>query len=127
MLKKWAHHEKIVVIDETRAYVGGIDACWGRYELPDYPILERKDSFAPQFFPGIDYSNVKHKDFSNVGNYQSGTIDRKLKTRLPWHDISIYIYGPSVIDVTRHFMQRWHFAHTHINIEDDPISQQGNA
>jgi phosphatidylserine/phosphatidylglycerophosphate/cardiolipin synthase-like enzyme len=124
-LKKWANHEKIVVIDETRAYVGGIDACWGRYDTPDHPIFEKKDPNSLLYYPGIDYSNVKFKDFTNVGDYKHTNIDRSLNPRLPWHDICLYIYGPSVIDITKHFMQRWHFAHTHINTEDDPIAQQG--
>lgn len=39
---KWAHHEKIVVIDQTLAFVGGIDLAFGRYdsnchELSDLP------------------------------------------------------------------------------------------
>ena len=28
----WAHHEKIVVIDQTLAFVGGIDLCFGRWD-----------------------------------------------------------------------------------------------
>ena len=27
----WAHHEKIVVVDQIYAFVGGIDLCYGRY------------------------------------------------------------------------------------------------
>lgn len=28
----WAHHEKIVVIDQTYAFIGGIDLCYGRWD-----------------------------------------------------------------------------------------------
>ncbi|XP_075252478.1 phospholipase D1-like isoform X2 [Convolutriloba macropyga] len=28
----WAHHEKIVVVDQLIAYVGGIDICFGRWD-----------------------------------------------------------------------------------------------
>ena len=28
----WAHHEKIVVIDQTLAFVGGIDLAFGRWD-----------------------------------------------------------------------------------------------
>ncbi|XP_055697151.1 phospholipase D2 [Phlebotomus papatasi] len=28
----WAHHEKIVVVDQTYAFVGGIDLCYGRWD-----------------------------------------------------------------------------------------------
>lgn len=27
----WAHHEKLVIIDQTYAFVGGIDLCYGRW------------------------------------------------------------------------------------------------
>jgi phospholipase D1/2 len=26
----WAHHEKLVVVDQIYAFVGGIDLCYGR-------------------------------------------------------------------------------------------------
>ena len=26
----WAHHEKLVVVDQLYAFVGGIDLCYGR-------------------------------------------------------------------------------------------------
>jgi phospholipase D1/2 len=28
----WAHHEKLVVVDQTYAFVGGIDLCYGRWD-----------------------------------------------------------------------------------------------
>jgi phospholipase D1/2 len=28
----WAHHEKLVVIDQSMAFVGGIDICYGRWD-----------------------------------------------------------------------------------------------
>lgn len=28
----WAHHEKIVVIDQSYAFIGGIDLCYGRWD-----------------------------------------------------------------------------------------------
>lgn len=28
----WAHHEKIVVVDQTYGYLGGIDLCYGRWD-----------------------------------------------------------------------------------------------
>ena len=30
---QWAHHEKLVIIDQSTAFVGGIDLCIGRYEI----------------------------------------------------------------------------------------------
>ena len=28
----WAHHEKIIIIDQTLAFVGGIDLAFGRWD-----------------------------------------------------------------------------------------------
>uniref|UniRef100_A0A182J218 Phospholipase n=1 Tax=Anopheles atroparvus TaxID=41427 RepID=A0A182J218_ANOAO len=28
----WAHHEKLVIVDQTYAFVGGIDLCYGRWD-----------------------------------------------------------------------------------------------
>lgn len=28
----WAHHEKLVVVDQSIAFVGGIDLCYGRWD-----------------------------------------------------------------------------------------------
>ncbi|KAL5960445.1 Phospholipase D1, partial [Taenia solium] len=36
----WSHHEKLVVVDQSVAFVGGIDLCFGRWDRPDHPILD---------------------------------------------------------------------------------------
>ena len=41
---QWAHHEKLVIIDQSTAFVGGIDLCIGRYEIHGRNSL-RKFSF----------------------------------------------------------------------------------
>lgn len=28
----WAHHEKLLIIDQLIAFVGGIDLCYGRWD-----------------------------------------------------------------------------------------------
>lgn len=28
----WAHHEKLVIVDQSVAYFGGIDLCYGRWD-----------------------------------------------------------------------------------------------
>jgi phospholipase D1/2 len=34
----WSHHEKLVVIDQFIAFVGGIDLCYGRFDNPKHSI-----------------------------------------------------------------------------------------
>ena len=36
----WTHHEKIVVIDQTLAFVGGIDLAFGRYDNHCHPLTD---------------------------------------------------------------------------------------
>lgn len=35
---------------------------------------------------------------------------RSKHPRLPWHDVAIKIIGPSVSDVSKHFIEYWNFA-----------------
>lgn len=36
----WSHHEKTVVIDQTIAFVGGIDLCYGRWDTRDHRLTD---------------------------------------------------------------------------------------
>lgn len=36
----WAHHEKLVVIDQTYAFVGGIDLCYGRWDTSEHRLTD---------------------------------------------------------------------------------------
>eukprot|EP01135_Chromosphaera_perkinsii_P010182 Nk52_evm48s2039 gene=Nk52_evmTU48s2039 len=40
----WAHHEKMVVIDQTIAFIGGLDLCFGRFDDPSHSLT---DYYAP--------------------------------------------------------------------------------
>ncbi|VDO01190.1 unnamed protein product [Rodentolepis nana] len=33
----WSHHEKLVVVDQSVVFMGGIDLCFGRWDRPDHP------------------------------------------------------------------------------------------
>jgi hypothetical protein len=46
----WTHHQKIVVIDSEIAYLGGIDLCFGRYDISEHPLYGSYDEF-----PGFEY------------------------------------------------------------------------
>ena len=39
----WSHNEKLVIIDQKIAFVGGIDLCWGRYDSNKHPIVEEEN------------------------------------------------------------------------------------
>ena len=36
----WSHHEKMVVIDNKKLFMGGLDLCFGRYEGLHYPLTD---------------------------------------------------------------------------------------
>ncbi|XP_069675319.1 phospholipase D1 isoform X1 [Periplaneta americana] len=36
----WAHHEKIVVIDQTYAFLGGVDLCYGRWDNHEHRLTD---------------------------------------------------------------------------------------
>lgn len=101
----WSHHEKLVIIDQHIAYIGGLDLCLGRYDIPSHPLVDESGAT----FPGKDYSNPRVKDFYEVDNPWVDMIDRKKVPRMPWHDVACRITGPAATDAARHFIQRWNF------------------
>ncbi|KAL7327205.1 hypothetical protein PS15p_209432 [Mucor circinelloides] len=106
----WSHHEKIVVVDNRLAFIGGLDLCFGRYDthnhsLSDYPA----EGHDREVFPGQDYSNPRVKDFKDVAQFDKTLVDRKVTPRMPWHDVTLGVVGPIARDIARHFIQRWNF------------------
>lgn len=106
----WSHHEKIVCIDQSLAFVGGLDLCFGRYDHCGHPISDSGGgNGAKQIWRGKDYSNPIIKDFVRVNQPYEDLIDRNSQPRMPWHDVHCSISGPAVQDVAYHFIQRWNF------------------
>uniref|UniRef100_A0A671Q6C5 Phospholipase n=1 Tax=Sinocyclocheilus anshuiensis TaxID=1608454 RepID=A0A671Q6C5_9TELE len=122
----WAHHEKIVVIDQSVAFVGGIDLAYGRWDdlehrLTDIGSVTRtlpvSDLQADviglmgntRFWHGKDYCNFVHKDWVQLDKPFDDFIDRHITPRMPWHDIASVVHGKAARDVARHFIQRWNF------------------
>ena len=36
----WSHHEKVVIIDQSIAFGGGIDLCYGRYDDESHRLVD---------------------------------------------------------------------------------------
>ena len=106
----WSHHEKLVIIDQITAYVGGLDLCWGRWDIHEHPLVEEANNDQKYYWPGIDYANNRINDFSNVKEYLKENVDRTQKPRMPWHDVHCRLIGPVVYDIARHFVQRWNIS-----------------
>ncbi|CUM62569.1 uncharacterized protein PRCAT00000121001 [Priceomyces carsonii] len=121
----WAHHEKLCVVDQTIAFVGGIDLCYGRFDTPDHVLVDdSKINFTSldpnerftneefikfQTFPGKDYSNPRVKDFSSLDKPYESMYDRNAVPRMPWHDVHMVTSGKVARDLARHFVQRWNY------------------
>ncbi|KAH9825830.1 Phospholipase D Active site motifs, partial [Teratosphaeria destructans] len=117
----WAHHEKLVVVDNMMAFVGGVDLCFGRWDDPCHSLTDDKfTGFEPNFegprdthhcqvWPGKDYSNPRVQDFYALDRPYEEMYDRAKVPRMPWHDISMQIVGQPARDVGRHFVQRWNY------------------
>uniref|UniRef100_A0A8C1Q140 Phospholipase n=1 Tax=Cyprinus carpio TaxID=7962 RepID=A0A8C1Q140_CYPCA len=135
----WAHHEKIVVIDQSVAFVGGIDLAYGRWDDLEHRLTDigsvtrtlpvsaepklkgqgktKRTRFTDviglmgntRFWHGKDYCNFVHKDWIQLDKPFDDFIDRHITPRMPWHDIASVVHGKAARDVARHFIQRWNF------------------
>uniref|UniRef100_A0A8C4MHD5 Phospholipase n=1 Tax=Equus asinus asinus TaxID=83772 RepID=A0A8C4MHD5_EQUAS len=133
----WAHHEKLLVVDQVVAFLGGLDLAYGRWDDLHYRLTDLGDSSgsaAPQVIPqglpgspklnssdtpdlshnqlfwlGKDYSNLITKDWVQLDRPFEDFIDRETTPRMPWRDVGVVIHGPPARDLARHFIQRWNF------------------
>jgi phospholipase D1/2 len=86
----WSHHEKVVVVDNHFAAIGGIDLCFGRWDTHNHPLADvHPTGFERTLFPGQDYNNARVMDFKDVKDYTGGTVSILETPRMPWHDVSL--------------------------------------
>lgn len=106
----WAHHEKLCIVDGTTAFMGGLDLCYGRWDLNQHPIADCHPSNLDEtVFPGQEYNNARVLDFQDVSHWQDNKLDRTVNSRMGWSDISVSLRGPVVEDLRAHFVERWNF------------------
>lgn len=84
----WSHHEKILVVDQSIAYVGGLDLCYGRMDTNNHPLFDEAGD-NDEWFPGCDYANTRIRDWRNVELYMCCDIKKNEEPRMPWHDIHV--------------------------------------
>ncbi|XP_006462684.1 hypothetical protein AGABI2DRAFT_186563 [Agaricus bisporus var. bisporus H97] len=106
----WAHHEKLCVIDQTIAFMGGIDLCFGRWDTPQHVLVDDVEGTdRPEIWPGKDYSNPRILDFYNLHKPDEDMYDRTTSPRMPWHDVGLQVVGQPARDLARHFVQRYFY------------------
>ena len=67
----WSHHEKFVVVDQTSAFVGGIDLAVGRWDNHEHKLTDEH----AEFHAGDDYYNPGFQQQS--GRYTEWLKDQK--------------------------------------------------
>jgi len=111
----WSHHDKIVVIDRKVGYIGGLDLCFGRYDTNAHPLTDLPNDREEVMWPGIDYYNVRIREFEKVSKPARDLIDRTCDHRMPWHDIHMKVEGIVAADIARHFMILYNHALNDLN------------
>jgi len=106
----WSHHEKVIVIDHYLAFLGGLDLCFGRWDTSKHSLREEEPS--GDLWPGIDYSNCRIADFTDVENASRDSIDRRKVPRMPWHDVALRVTGSVANDLAHHFTELWNHVMT---------------
>lgn len=54
----WAHHEKFIVVDYHLAFIGGLDLCYGRWDIRQHILADVHPSgVVNEIFPGQDFNN----------------------------------------------------------------------
>ena len=102
----WSHHEKLLVVDQCVAYVGGLDLAFGRFDDQTHSMTDPTSLV----WPGKDYYNVRVKDFDDLGRPFRDSIHRLSECRMPWHDVHCRVEGFAAGDVAKHFVWRWNMA-----------------
>lgn len=82
----FSHHEKLCVVDNKVAAMGGLDACWGRWDTQNHPLADvHPTQFFKSLFPGqgwligsttltTDYNNSRIMDFQKVDKFASNAL-----------------------------------------------------
>ncbi|TIC73404.1 phospholipase D [Wallemia mellicola] len=106
----FSHHEKLCVIDQTMAFMGGLDLCFGRWDTPQHICVDEGGENGNDFiWPGKDYSNARVSDFHSLTKPYEDIFDRPTTPRMPWHDVALQLIGQPARDLSRHFIQRWNY------------------
>ncbi|KAG2355827.1 hypothetical protein BDR07DRAFT_1473986 [Suillus spraguei] len=116
----WSHHEKLVVVDNHRGCVGGLDICFGRWDTHNHPLADvHPTDWSRTLFPGQDYNNARVLDFQNVDNYVSNSVSIMETPRMPWHDVHMTLCGSICLDLSQHFVERWNEVKRRKYLHDD--------
>ncbi|PKA53093.1 Phospholipase D beta 1 [Apostasia shenzhenica] len=94
----FTHHQKTVIVDadagnnmrKVIAFVGGLDLCGGRYDMPNHPLFSTLQTLHKDDYHNPNFTDHDPKD-----------------PREGWHDLHSRIDGPAAYDVLQNFEERW--------------------
>eukprot|EP00026_Physarum_polycephalum_P001703 Phypoly_transcript_01705.p1 GENE.Phypoly_transcript_01705~~Phypoly_transcript_01705.p1 ORF type:complete len:1035 (+),score=140.85 Phypoly_transcript_01705:73-3177(+) len=114
VISRWSHHQKGVVIDHKRAYIGGLDLAHNRWDTQEHRLCE----VVPGHHPGQDYRNPFIEK-----------VERNQHPRMPWHDVQVGLDGEAAHDVAINFVQRWNANDTKLKkqITNIPAASPGHG
>ena len=104
----YAHHQKIVVVDQSVAFIGGLDLAYGRYDDYNHSLVD--DNHTCLKYPFCDYMNPNIfplTKFEDKLAHFKDVIDREFVPREPWHDVHCCVSGLLARDVAVNFIERW--------------------
>ncbi len=106
LLSLWSHHEKMIIVDRKKLFMGGLDLCWGRWDCNNHPLFNDNQN---KNWPVVDYYNPLQKDIAIGRDYKNCLISHD-HPRMPWHDVACMIVGEVVFDFVLHFGTYWNHA-----------------
>ena len=134
----WGHHEKMVIVDHSIAFVGGIDLCYGRWDtrnhelMVNYPVHPAVDGREASDDNPHEYARWIGKDYINTFYNKEERMDwekplegyegveRNTFPRLLWHDVACAFIGEAVQDAVQHFTDIYHAI---TKVSPNPIRQ----
>uniref|UniRef100_A0A8D0CJ97 Phospholipase n=1 Tax=Scleropages formosus TaxID=113540 RepID=A0A8D0CJ97_SCLFO len=91
----WAHHEKIVVVDQSVAFVGGIDLAYGRWDDREHRLTDSPRSLDSELNFDMNRANVLYApaETGSLRSLQTGVGELMGDTRF-WHgkDYCNFVY-----------------------------------
>ncbi len=117
----FSHHQKSVIIDGNRAFIGGIDLAYGRWDTNEFNVVIDpathviNDAYNAQLNPSRTMNAAElalTKDIAGRPGFQTSyadgkVLDEQYQPRQPWQDAALQIDGPAAYDVFVNFILRW--------------------
>ena len=109
-----SHHQKFVLVEssnpaQTRAYAGGIDLCFDRWDTPAHtsPPERQRDIIEFYLQNAAKLFRVKIPQWILDLRANRGLISSYLPSQPGWHDVQARVRGPAMQQIWSAFFDRW--------------------